>query len=82
MKKWNQRGQGLIEYIIIVSIVSVGCMAVMRYVSKHMNHKLAQISDVLQGKEARKNSKDKIEDNLLSKRDLNNFFKSTNSKEK
>lgn len=75
----SNSGQGLIEYIIIVSFIAVASMATMRHISKNMNNKFAQISDVLQGKEARKNSTESIDQVHTSKKDLSNFFKGASS---
>ena len=71
----SNKGQGMIEYIIIVSIIAVSSMAVMRHIGKNMNNKLAQISDVLQGKKARESSTERINQIHTSKKDLSNFFK-------
>lgn len=71
----NNKGQGLIEYIIIVAIIAVGSMAVLRHVSGNLNNKLAQIADVLQGRDARANSTRKISSEITGKKDLSNFFK-------
>lgn len=78
----SQRGQGLIEYIIIVSLVAVASMASMRHLQKHLNIKLAQISDVLQGKKPRDNSKEKLKKVHTSKKDLSNFFEGAATEDK
>ncbi|MEC9282260.1 MAG: hypothetical protein VX642_06080 [Bdellovibrionota bacterium] len=77
--KKDQSGQGLIEYIIIVSIVAIGSIATTRYLGKHINHKIAQITDVMQGKDARKNSTEDIGREHLVRKDLGSFFKGANS---
>lgn len=43
----NQRGQGLIEYLIIVALIAVGTMAIMRTVGQSVNVKFAKIAEAL-----------------------------------
>ncbi len=45
----NQRGQGLIEYLIIVAIIAIGSMAVMRVVGNNLGVRFANIAKVLGG---------------------------------
>ena len=78
----NNKGQSLIEYITLVAFIAVGSMGVLRHISKNLNHKLAQVSDVIQGKKARDNSKEKIDPILTSKKDLSNFFEQASSNNK
>lgn len=78
----NQSGQGLIEYIILITVICVGSVTVTRVLGKQINHKIAQVSDVLAGKKARDNSTDLVTRDQLKKKDLGNFFRGANSESK
>lgn len=50
-KKGNQRGQGLIEYLIIVAVIAIGSIAVMRSLGQTIYVRFANITNALQQKE-------------------------------
>lgn len=70
----NQKGQGLIEYLIIVAIVAVGSLAVMRVVGGNIQVQFANVAQALGGKESQKKEIYKVSDNMVKKRDFSNFF--------
>lgn len=70
----NQKGQGLIEYLIIVAIVAVGSIAVMRVVGGNIHVQFANVAQALGGKESQKKDAYKVSDNMVKKRDFSNFF--------
>lgn len=70
----NQKGQGLIEYLIIVAIVAVGSIAVMRVVGGNIQVQFANVAQALGGKESQKKEIYKVSDNMVKKRDFSNFF--------
>ncbi|MBX2994431.1 MAG: Flp family type IVb pilin [Bdellovibrionaceae bacterium] len=43
----NQRGQGLVEYLIIVALVAVATLSVMRVVGQSVQVKFAQVAKAL-----------------------------------
>jgi Flp pilus assembly pilin Flp len=67
-----QRGQGLVEYLIIVSLMGVASIVVIRVVSQSLNSKFATVAAALQG-QTKKQSVE-INDNLFKKKDLGNFM--------
>lgn len=69
----NKRGQGLIEYLIIVAIVAVGSMAVMRVVGSNLNRRFAAIAQALGG-EATTVKALSVGENVYKKRDMSDFF--------
>lgn len=69
----NRRGQGLIEYLIIVAIVAVGSMAVMRVVGSNLNRRFAAIAQALGG-EATTVKALSVSESLYKKRDMSDFF--------
>ena len=72
-KKLNRKGQGLIEYLIIVAIVAVGSMAVMRVVGSNLNRKFAAIAQSLGG-EAVTVKAISVSESAYKKRDMSDFF--------
>lgn len=69
----NRKGQGLIEYLIIVAIVAVGSMAVMRVVGSNLNRRFAAIAQSLGGEAVTVNTLS-VSENLYKKRDMSDFF--------
>jgi Flp pilus assembly pilin Flp len=79
----NKKGQGLIEYLIIVAIVAVGSIAVIKVVGANLDVQFANVALALGGTEARKKDAVEVTDSLYKKRDFSNFFEdSVNSKSK
>ncbi len=69
----NKKGQGLIEYLIIVAIVAVGSIAVIKVVGGNMNVQFANIAKSLGGASG-KVSAHEVTESLYKKKDLGNFF--------
>ena len=70
----NKKGQGLIEYLIIVAIVAIGSIAVIKVVGANLDVQFANVAQALGGKESRKKEAHEVTDNVYKKRDLGNFF--------
>ena len=75
----NQRGQGLIEYLIVVALIAVATIGIMRVVGQAVGTRFASISDALQG-ERKTYTVDKIDENLLKRRDLGTFMNGVGSR--
>ena len=64
----NQKGQGLIEYLIIVALIAVSSLAIMRVLGQNITAKFGDITYALQGstsqvrKEAINNDHTRIRD--------------------
>lgn len=77
----NNRGQSLVEYMVIVALMAVSTMGIMRVLSQTTSGKLAAITQSLQGGEANINIKyEKISKDDLRKKDMRNFFRGSRSK--
>jgi Flp pilus assembly pilin Flp len=74
----SQKGQGLIEYLIIVSLIAIATMAIMRVMSQTVQAKFAKVTQVLQGND---NSVDirveSIQEQHFKKKDMSDFFYGT-----
>jgi pilus assembly protein Flp/PilA len=70
----NEKGQGLIEYLIIVAIVAIGSISVIKVVGANLNVQFANVAQALGGNESNKKKAYKITDTMVKKRDLGSFF--------
>lgn len=70
----NKKGQGLIEYLIIVAIVAVGSIAVIKVVGANIDVQFANVAQALGGTDSRKKEAHAVTDSLYKKRDFSNFF--------
>lgn len=69
----NQRGQGLIEYLIIVALVAVATIGVVRVLGQAVSSRFNTVTYALQGKK-KVTQIDNLDDNQLKKRDLGDFM--------
>ncbi len=78
--KQNNRGQSLIEYMVIVALMAVATMGVMRILSQTTRGKLATIIQSLQGGKSNVRVKfEKIGKEDIQKKDMGNFFRGSRS---
>lgn len=74
----NQKGQGLIEYLILVALMAVASIAIVRILNQTVNAKLASVTYALQGKK-KSVSVETVEESYHSKKDLADFFNGAGS---
>ena len=70
----NNKGQGLVEYLIIVAIVAVGSIAVIKTVGGNINVQFANIAQALGGNGSQEISAHKVSETMYRKKDLGSFF--------
>lgn len=70
----NQRGQGLIEYLILVALVAISSIAVMRTVGQSVNTQFAKVAKGLGASVDGEVSRPKVAATSYKKRDLTNFL--------
>ncbi len=70
----NNRGQGLVEYLIIVCLMAVGTMAIMRVMNRTVQGQFARIAVTLQGGDKKSVRLETITEDDYKKRDMSNFF--------
>lgn len=76
----NNKGQGLVEYMVVVALMAVASMGIMRVLSKTTSGKLAQITQSLQGGKANINIEfERVEQSDLRKKDMGDFFRGSRS---
>lgn len=76
----NQRGQGLIEYLILVALMGVATIGMIRVVNEALNKRFANVAKSIQGQDARV-ERVQIEDRLHSRKDMGNFMNGAASEE-
>ena len=74
MRIGNRKGQGMIEYLIIVAIVAVGSISVIKVVGGNLDVQFANIAQALGGTDTHKKQAYEVGTSLYKKRDLGNFF--------
>lgn len=70
----NQRGQSVIEYLIIVSIMAVGSIAIVRTVSDATKYNFAKIAEGLGATPSTSLDKPEILESATKKRDMSDFM--------
>jgi len=70
----NQKGQSLVEYLVIVSLVGVGSIAIMRAVGNNVSSQFAQVAKALGGTVEGNAKAETVSESMYKKKDLKNFF--------
>lgn len=70
----NPKGQGLIEYVILVALVAVASMGIVRVLQHTVKINMANTIHALQGDKKRKESFERVEKSDLEKADFSNFM--------
>ncbi len=81
MRIQNNRGQGLIEYLVLVCLIAVGSMAVVRVVGKNVRVQFANISRALGGQGQDPLKTEQVNPDDYSKRDFSDFMKGASSED-
>jgi len=71
----NQKGQGLVEYLIIVAIMAVGAMGVIRVLGHTTKARFAQVTSALSGDAGSSVTVEKVQKQHYRKSDMSDFFK-------
>lgn len=80
--QWNERGQGLIEYVILVALVGVATIFMVRKLQHTVTVNLANITHALQSNDSkRKESFERVDDSDVRKKDFSDFMNGTTSRE-
>lgn len=71
----NQKGQGLIEYLILVAIIAVATIGIVRVVGSNVAVQFANIAKALGSGDDNQLKAQNIDAEMYSKKDLSNFLK-------
>lgn len=79
----NQRGQSLVEYLILVALIGIGSVAVVRAVGNNVQVRFAKIVQGLGGKVEGDVQANALGESSYKKKDLSNFLRgAVDSKDK
>ena len=70
----NRRGQGLIEYLILVTLLAVGSIAVVRVIGASTTLQFAKVAKALGAKTEGSLQQQTVTESMYKKKDLSNFF--------
>ncbi|MGE4130810.1 MAG: Flp family type IVb pilin [Bdellovibrionales bacterium] len=73
----NPRGQGLVEYVILVALVGVATIVLVRKLQGTINVNMANIIHALQSDSQRKSSFDRLSEEDVKTKDFSNFMNGT-----
>ena len=77
----NQKGQSLIEYLLIVAIVAIGSLGIMRTVGHSVNVKFANVAKALGANVQGNIEAATVTESSYKKKDLRNFMSGSLNKE-
>ena len=80
-RQWNQRGQGLIEYLILTALMGVATIGVIRVLNQTVKARFASAVYALQG-HPKKVKTDSLKEKDYKKTDLSDFMNGASSKGK
>ncbi len=70
----NQKGQGLVEYLIIVAIMGVASISVVRILSGNLRSQFANVANALGTNQTQKIESKTAGKSTYEDKDLSNFF--------
>lgn len=70
----NRRGQGLVEYLVIVALIGVASMAVIRVVGANLSIQFARVNEALGGQHIDHLNEVNVTADMVKKKDLTNFL--------
>jgi pilus assembly protein Flp/PilA len=74
----SKKGQGLIEYLIIVALIAIAAMGIMRVMSQTVQAKFAKVTQTLQGGGNTIDIRvEQIDESHFKKKDMSDFFHGT-----
>lgn len=70
----NKKGQGLMEYLILVALIAVGTIGVVKVVGQNVRKQYANINHALGAKQVGDNKLSDVSASDLNRKDLSNFM--------
>ncbi|MCB0342738.1 MAG: Flp family type IVb pilin [Pseudobdellovibrionaceae bacterium] len=74
----NSRGQGLVEYLILVALMAVATLGVVRTLNQTVNAQFTDVIYAIKGSKKR-SEKDAVNESIYKKRDLSDFMNGSTS---
>jgi Flp pilus assembly pilin Flp len=76
----NERGQGLIEYLVIVALVAVAGITIMKVVGQNVRAQFARVASVIQGENPKDVKMNAVRASQYKSRDMSDFFRGTTTR--
>lgn len=73
----NQRGQGLIEYVLLVALIGVATTLMVRKLQSTVNVNMARVVDSLQSKGRKRFHFESVNEDDVKMKDFGNFMNGT-----
>ncbi len=73
----NKRGQGMIEYLILVALIAAGTIGVVKVVGQNVRIQYENINRALGAKKSTQLESKNASDSQLNQKDLSNFMDGT-----
>lgn len=70
----NRRGQGLVEYLIIVAIMGVASITVVKLISSNLRTQFSNVANALGSRQTQELESKTATERHYQSRDLSNFF--------
>ncbi|MAE74763.1 MAG: hypothetical protein CL675_11755 [Bdellovibrionaceae bacterium] len=70
----NEKGQGLIEYLILVALMGVATISVVKLLQRTVNTNMANSIKALQGDTSGRAQHERVQNNDFKKRDFSSFM--------
>ena len=70
----SNRGQGLVEYLVLVALIAVGTIGVVKVVGQNVTKQYENINRALGAKKSEKLQVDNASDSNLKRKDLSTFM--------
>ncbi len=78
----SKKGQGLIEYLILVATIAVVTMGVVRVMGHSLQNQFARVTGALNGRTNSRAKSQRVDDKYFSQKDLSNFDRHIKTKSK
>ncbi|MBC7464689.1 MAG: hypothetical protein H7256_01740 [Bdellovibrio sp.] len=76
----NKKGQGLIEYLILVALIAVGTVGVVSVVGQNVRKQYANINKSLGAKDQEKQTMAAVDSDKLTQKNLSDFMDSATAR--
>ena len=77
----RQRGQSLIEYLILVALMAIASIGIVKVLGQNLQGQFARVAHALRG-ESKKPRLQSINKSYYKQKDLSNFFNNATTKSK
>ena len=78
----NQKGQSLIEYLLLTALVAISVTGVVRIMGHSISAKFTDITDVIQGHDNKRSEVERVEERHYRKKDMSDFMQGAINRKK